>query len=169
MTARRDRSDRERGSATFILIMWALILWLLLAIVVDAGLAISQREQAADIADQAARAEAQNLSLQTLLGQGKNTKAAAPVIEKDYCARASAYIATAASSVHLGTVSLDKTFGNEGDGNSPDGCELVGNGPGNSVTVSVNISYTPVVFDFFGLLDVTANETGTATVAAGTN
>lgn len=164
MRAWRARpEDRENGSATFIMIGWALLLWVLLAVVVDVGLAISQRERAADFADQAARAEAQNLDLGTLRKQGAAT------IANDDCARAKAYLSNpdVLKTVNAGGVlALDTGFGNEGFNRSADGCQL---GPGNSVTVSVTITYKPLVFDpIFGGGSITVTETGTATVQAGT-
>lgn len=160
---RERREDRERGSATFIMIGWALVLWVLLSVVVDVGLAISQRERAADLADQAARAEAQNLDLGNLRQHGTAT------IVNDDCQRATAYLKNlnVLKTVNAGaSAALDTTFGNEGVNRSHDGCEL---GPGNTVTVSVNITYRPLVFDpIFGGGSITVNETGTATVQAGT-
>lgn len=154
--------DRESGSATFIMIGWAMLLWILLSVVVDVGLAISQRERAADLADQAARAEAQNLSLNALQQSGGT------VIQNDRCDRAQAYLAdpAVAQTVHYGKAALDTDYGNEGAGGAPDGCQL---GPGNSVTVAVNLTYTPLIFNIFGVGTITVNETGTATVQAGTN
>jgi Flp pilus assembly protein TadG len=153
---REDRRERERGSATFIMIGWALVLWFLLALVVDVGLAISQRERAGDLADQAARAEAQNLNLTTLRTSGTAT------IVPDDCVRAAEYLNDdRVKTTHMGTAALDRQFGVQGNG-----CQW---GPGNSVTVSVDLTYTPLVFDLFGAGTITVNETGTATVQSGTN
>ena len=163
MRALRARQrDRESGSATFIMIGWALVVWVLLSVVVDVGLAISQRERAADFADQAARAEAQNLDLDILQQSGTAT------IANDGCARAKAYLTDpeVRKTVDAGAVvALDTDFGNEGSGKSADGCNL---GPGNTVTVSVSITYQPLVFaPIFGGGSITVTETGTATVQAG--
>ncbi len=156
----RARPERETGSVSFIMIGWALVLFFLLALVVDGGLAISQRERAADLADQAARAEAQNLSLDNLRRYGT------VAIVADGCERASTYLTDLpTNTVHYGRARLDKTFGNEGSAGSPDGCRL---GPGDAVTVSVDLTYSPIVFDIFGVGTITVNETGTATAQSGT-
>jgi Flp pilus assembly protein TadG len=151
---RESREDRERGSATFIMIGWAVVLWVLFSVVVDVGLAISQREQAAALADQAARAEAQNLNLNNLRTSGALT------IAQDGCARAGGYL-VAVKNTHRGTATLHTAYGVQGNG-----CKW---GPGNSVSVSVDLTYQPLVLDIFGVGTITVNETGTATVQSGTN
>ncbi|HWG27296.1 TadE/TadG family type IV pilus assembly protein [Actinospica sp.] len=152
MRIRPGRRD-ERGSMTVFVVLWSLVIVMVAALVIDVGLAISQRERAADLADQAARAEAQNLSTASLRQSG------GAVIQDDGCLRARDYLTNAASSIHYGTATLDTGLGNGG-------CEVVGNGPGNSVTVSVNLTYSPFVFDLFSGT-VTVTETGTATAATG--
>lgn len=93
-----DRSeDRESGSATYIVIMWAVVMWLLLSVVVDVGLAISERERAADLANAAARAEAQNLD-PTQLRQGKNV-----LINDPNCLLAKGYITSSQVRASTGT------------------------------------------------------------------
>ena len=153
---RRD----ARGSLSVVVVLWSLVIVMVAALVIDGGLAISQRERAADLADQAARAEAQNIDQQTLRGSG------AAQIAGDDCARAEAYLASAAGSIHYGTASIDQGYGNEGSGGGPDGCGLSGAAPGNTVTVSVHLTYAPFVFDLFGGV-ITVTETGTATAATG--
>jgi Flp pilus assembly protein TadG len=138
---------------TVFVVLWSLVIVMVAALVIDVGLAVSQRERAADLADQAARAEAQNLSTASLRQSG------AAVIQDDGCLRATDYLANAATSIHYGTAVLNTGFGNGG-------CEVVGNAPGNSVTVSVNLTYSPFVFDLFSG-SVTVTETGTATAATG--
>ena len=149
----RPRRRDERGSMTVFVVLWSLVIVIVAALVIDVGLAISQRERAADLADQAARAEAQNLSTASLRQTG------AAVIQDDGCLRATDYLANAASSIHYGTAVLTTGFGNGG-------CQVVGNAPGNSVTVSVSLTYSPFVFDLFSGT-VTVTETGTATAATG--
>ena len=158
--ARRRRLRDERGSMTVFVVLWSLVIVLVAALVIDVGLAISQRERAADLADQAARAEAQSLSTVALRQSG------GAVIQADDCQRAQAYLADAAASVHYGDAAIDESFGNEGSGGGPDGCELIGDLPGNSVKVSVHLTYSPFVFDLFSGT-VTVTETGTATAATG--
>ena len=138
---------------TVFVVLWSLVIVAVAALVIDVGLAVSQRERAADLADQAARAEAQNLSSASLRQSG------GAVIQDDGCLGATDYLANAATSIHYGTAVLNTGFGNGG-------CEVVGNAPGNSVTVSVSLTYSPFVFDLFSGT-VTVTETGTATAATG--
>jgi Flp pilus assembly protein TadG len=153
--ARPDRRRDERGSFTVFVVLWSLVIVMVAALVIDVGLSISQRERAADLANQAARAEAQDLNTDVLRQSG----GAAIQIDPD-CAEAKDYLA--ASNVQYGTATID-------------GCALnppVAGGPaiapGNSVTVTVTLTYSPFVFDLFsGAVSVT--ETGTATAATGTN
>ena len=98
----------ERGSMSVVVVLWALVITMVAALVIDGGLAISQRERAADLADQAARAEAQNVD------QGALRASGAARIASDDCMRAAAYLAAAAGSIHYGTASIDTDYGNEG-------------------------------------------------------
>ncbi|MFW6694395.1 TadE/TadG family type IV pilus assembly protein [Streptomyces sp. MAR4 CNX-425] len=59
LAARAERLD-DRGSGAGAVIIFAFLFMALAAFVVDGGLAISQRERAADIAEQAARYAAQD-------------------------------------------------------------------------------------------------------------
>ena len=138
---------------TVFVVLWSLVIVMVAALVIDVGLAISQRERAADLADQAARAEAQNLSTDSLRQTG------GAVIQDDGCLRAADYLTNAATSFHYGSAALTAGFGNGG-------CEVVGNTAGNSVTVSVSLTYSPFVFDLFSG-SVTVTETGTAIAATG--
>jgi len=148
-----DRTDRERGSGAFIMIVWALVLWLVLAVVVDVGLSISERERAADLANAAARAEAQNLD-PAKLRQGTN------VLDNDDCQLADGYITSEQiKRSDLSSAALDRNFGS-------DGCEFQG---GDTVTVAVTITYAELVFPIFGASRITVTQRGTAVVAAGTN
>ncbi|WP_103502849.1 MULTISPECIES: Tad domain-containing protein [unclassified Streptomyces] len=56
-----DGRGTERGSAAIVVVIFAFTLITLAAFVVDGGMAISNRERAADIAEQAARYAAQDL------------------------------------------------------------------------------------------------------------
>ena len=139
---------------TVFVVLWSLVIVLVAALVIDVGLAISQRERAADLADQAARAEAQNLSTDSLRSSG------GAVIQGDDCQRATNYLDNAGDTVHYGHASLNTGFGTGG-------CLVNDPGAvGNSVTVSVNLTYSPFVFDLFSGT-VTVTETGTAKAAAG--
>ncbi|MDT9690584.1 pilus assembly protein TadG-related protein [Streptomyces sp. P9(2023)] len=61
----RDQLD-DRGSGAGALILFALVFMTLAAFVIDGGLLISQRERAADIAEQAARYAAQDIDKESL-------------------------------------------------------------------------------------------------------
>jgi Flp pilus assembly protein TadG len=150
---RPPRVRDERGSLTVFVVFWSLVLLILAAVVIDGGLAISQRERAADLADQAARAEAQNIDPGVLRENGQVQ------IDDDHCALAAAYLASSAASVHYGTAGIDTGYGQ-------DGCELSAEAPGNMVTVEVKVTYSPFVFDIFnGTLTVV--EKGSATAQRG--
>ncbi len=72
LRTRRDACD-DRGSGAGAVIIFALLFLVLAAFVVDGGLSISQRERAADIAEQAARYAAQDIDEEALrASQGKN-------------------------------------------------------------------------------------------------
>lgn len=156
----RTRTRGERGSLAVVTVMWSLVILMLAGLVIDGGLAISQRERAADLADQAARAEAQNIDQGTLRADGTAE------IASDDCGRAEAYLTAAAGSISYGTASIDQGYGNEGTGGGADGCALSAAVPGNTVSVSVHLTYSPFVFDLFGGT-ITVTETGTATAATG--
>jgi len=63
---RSRRPAGQRGSFTFAVIFWALMAMMLAGLVVDGGLAISERQRAGDIAEQAARAGADDLDQNAL-------------------------------------------------------------------------------------------------------
>ncbi|GAA3496088.1 pilus assembly protein TadG-related protein [Streptomyces prasinosporus] len=62
---RRTRLD-DRGSGAGAVIIFALVFLSLAAFVIDGGMSISQRERAADIAEQAARYAAQDIDREAL-------------------------------------------------------------------------------------------------------
>lgn len=152
---RPGRRRDERGSLTVFVVLWSVVIVMVAALVIDVGLAISQRERAADLADQAARAEAQNLNTDTLRASG------GAEIADDACVRAQEYVSDVSSTIHYGSAQVNKGFGENG-------CDFGTEQPGNSVTVSVQLTYAPFVFDLFGGT-VTVTETGTATAATGDN
>ena len=138
-------------------VMWALVLVMLAALAIDGGLAISQHERAADLADEAARAEAQNLVPQDLRdGRGV-------VIAPDpNCSLARAYLTSAAASVHFGKATVEGCS-YPTTTQSPPGAGQVST---DSVTVQVQLTYSPFVFDIFGGT-ITVNESGTAFAQSG--
>ncbi len=80
-------------------------------------------------------------------------------IDDDDCALAQAYLASSAASIDYGKADTDRHYGENG-------CELNNNLPGNMVTVEVQLTYSPFVFDIFnGTLTVT--ESGSAVAQRG--
>src|SRR3954454_22297177 len=64
MTGRaRDRGpDRDRGTISMFTVLFTVSVFLLAGLLIDGGLAISARERASDIAEQAARAGANDIN-----------------------------------------------------------------------------------------------------------
>jgi Flp pilus assembly protein TadG len=67
----RSRRWDDRGSGSAAAIIFAVLFMSLAAFVIDGGLSISQRERAADIAEQAARYAAQDIDLEALRSTGE--------------------------------------------------------------------------------------------------
>jgi hypothetical protein len=149
----RDRRRGESGSVAFIVVMWSLVVVALAGLVIDGSLMISQKERAADLASQAARAQAENVDQNALRTSGDVLIAPttpACVLAQDY----------------LNQVSLpngDQAYLDQGEPDSRDpGCALSqsqnGNGgvggavgaagpDGTSVTVCVALTYNTVLID----------------------
>ncbi len=85
--ARREALD-DRGSGAGAVIVFALVFLALAAFVIDGGLSISQRERAADIAEQAARYAAQDLDTEGLYEGAKG----APINFENCGARVQAFV-----------------------------------------------------------------------------
>jgi Flp pilus assembly protein TadG len=64
------RAGDDRGAATIFVIGLSVMLFVLAGLVVDGGLAINARAEAADVAEQAARAGAQEINEDVLRGSG---------------------------------------------------------------------------------------------------
>ncbi|MEV6313645.1 pilus assembly protein TadG-related protein [Streptomyces sp. NPDC051776] len=79
----------DRGSGAAAVIIFAVLFLTLAAFVVDGGLSISQRERAADIAEQAARYAAQDLDEEALR---ENSDEAAPINYQNCGARVQAFV-----------------------------------------------------------------------------
>jgi uncharacterized membrane protein len=63
LDALRETARNDRGSLAMAVVIWAPVVVLLMAFLVDVGLLISDRTQASDLADQAARRVAQDVDL----------------------------------------------------------------------------------------------------------
>lgn len=139
---RRDGRGRgERGSVAFIVVMWSVVVVVLAGLVIDGGLMISQKERAADLAAQAARAQAENLDTTVLRDTGK---AQIDLVSgTDPCALARTYLAK--NTIHSGTASLDTSApATPGTGCALEPAEPE---PDNSVTVCVSVTYHTVLID----------------------
>jgi len=148
----RRRLGDDRGSLTLAVVLWTPVLMLLAAFVVDMGFLISQRDRAADLADQAARRVADDLNPGAL-------RSAPPsyVVETDsdgvHCLTdARSYLAS--SGVDPATAEVSDCTVQTGAG--------AGNPANVTVTVTVHLTYKPL---FAGLVmtgPVTVTGTGTA-------
>ncbi|MEU9352261.1 pilus assembly protein TadG-related protein [Streptomyces griseoloalbus] len=87
LSDRRTRLD-DRGSGAGAVIIFALVFLSLSAFVIDGGMSISQRERAADIAEQAARYAAQDIDREALYD---NEGGPAPINYENCDARVKAF------------------------------------------------------------------------------
>jgi Flp pilus assembly protein TadG len=124
-TAARHRDDG--GSLTLFLVFFAIAALILLALLVDGGIAINAKERAANIAEQAARAAANDVNVGLL-------RAARPqvVIGANACAAAANVVARYPVSSHMNA--------------SMSGCTAPNGGTTATVEVSVR---TSLIFGFF--------------------
>lgn len=118
----------DRGSGAIAVVLFALVVLTLAAFIVDGGLAISQRERAMDIAEQAARYAAQDLDEDALRGEGS----LAPIDFGNCENRVAEY----ADSVGMGAADISASY-----------CER--EAAVNQVTVHIRLTYEPV---FSGVL-----------------
>ncbi|MFD9686796.1 pilus assembly protein TadG-related protein [Kitasatospora sp. NPDC059088] len=134
---RRLRAARRRGdegSGALYLIFGAMLCLLLAGFVVDGGLAIHQRERAADIAEQAARYAANQVDPAALRANGTVSVPANPACTgyaNDFASRSGA------------TAS----------------CTSAG---GNTVTVQVQLTYEPILLRLLGQASITVRASATA-------
>jgi len=129
----------ERGSVAFIVVMWSVVVLALAGLVIDGSLMISQKERAADLAAQAARAQAENLNLAELRSTGLTEIQLGP--GTDPCQIAQNYLKQ--NAIHNGQASIDMTA----PGTNGVGCALSSTLPGNSVTVCVSVTYQTLFID----------------------
>jgi Flp pilus assembly protein TadG len=139
--ARRD----ERGSFTFMVVFWLLMTMVLAGLVVDGGLAVTERQRIGDIAEQAARAAADDLNQNDLrdgnyrLADGYSDKCTQVV-------KASGLDPTSAITkcVQTGTITLRTG-------------QVVP-----VVEVDLTFTYSPILLSLFFSTDFTANASATA-------
>ncbi|WP_194891691.1 pilus assembly protein TadG-related protein [Catenulispora pinisilvae] len=142
----------DRGSLTVAVVLWTPVVMLLTAFVVDTGFLISQRDRAADLADQAARRVADDLNLaslrQTPPSYVVNTDA-----DGVHClADARNYLAASGADPDTTVVSDCVVTSGAGNGN-----------PANvTVTVTVRLKYRPLFVGMVMSGPVTVTGDGTA-------
>jgi len=138
--ARRD----ERGSFTFMVVFWLLMTMVLAGLVVDGGLAITERQRIGDIAEQAARAAADDLN-QDDLRAGTYTLADGYAHRCTDVATASGLEASSVTKcVQTGTITLRTG-------------QVVP-----VVEVDMTFTYSPILLSLFFSTDFTANASATA-------
>jgi len=141
--ARARRPRGERGSFTFAVIFWTLMTMMLAGLVVDGGLAITERQNAGDIAEQAARAGANDLDQGAL-------RAGTYQLAPDACDKAQAV--AVASGLDGSAVTCDAP----GTMTLPNGQNVP------TMTVHVQIRYQPTLIGIFYSGTFIANANATA-------
>ena len=134
------RTDGDRGSVSLYLAIFSLAAFALLALLVDGGMAINAKERAADIAEQAARAAANQVDVQ-------NLRAANPtvVIGPGACEAAANLVARYPVT---GRTTARMT-----------GCDAVVGAT--TATVQVSIQTSPVFPTFFGAFNMSSSASAT--------
>lgn len=159
---RRLTRARERGSVSLWLVVFTLTAFVLLAFIVDGGQYMNARERAADIAEQAARAGADQVSVASLRGGRQLT-----IPQGAACTAAGTLVSTYAS----GALS-----GKDQAGTQMGPCSvsypLVNNVQTPTVTVNVSVTVTPALPIIFGSFQTGATESasldcGNATAQTG--
>lgn len=140
----KERRPRgERGSFTFAVIFWALMTMMLAGLVVDGGLALTERQRAGDIAEQAARAGANDLDQQQLRN-GVYQLADDACAQATRVAVASGVTGDAVTCAPVGSLTL------------PNGLVVP------TMTVQVRIQYTPILIGMIYSGQFIANASATA-------
>jgi Flp pilus assembly protein TadG len=151
LTAVRRREGAERGSVSVFTVVFAIAVIFLTALILDGGVAMNAKERAADIAEQAARAAADNIDVATL----RTTGVAA--IGPGACPIAGNLVAAYAQSSQTGVDAVTSAVMNS--------CAApAGTGPVGAVTATVTVTITtkPLVPGVFGSFTESAQESATA-------
>jgi Putative Flp pilus-assembly TadE/G-like len=144
--ARDLPADGERGSVAVFTVVFAVAVIFLTALILDGGVAMSARERAADIAEQAARAAADNIDVAALRSTG------VAGIGPGACVLAGNLVQTYAQGAKAGVDRVASA--------TMDSCTApVG---ANTATVQVTITTTPLVPGVLGDFTETAQESATA-------
>jgi Flp pilus assembly protein TadG len=139
-------AERERGSVAVFTVVFAVAVLFLTALIVDGAIAMSARERAADIAEQAARAAAGTIGIAGLRAGG--TAAIGP----GACGRAASLVSAYGQQDSSG---VDRVTGA-----AMTGC--VAAAGTETATVTVTITTQPLVGGILGRFTETARETATA-------
>lgn len=136
-----SRRGRERGSAAIFTVLFTSVVLMLAALVIDGGMAISQRERAMDVAEQAARKVSDDTD-EEALRDGR------VVINGGGCWEKAEQVAEAFGAGEITSCHVDG---------------------GAEVTVGVRIHYRPVLLGLFTTRTFTATGSATAHPEAGIN
>jgi Putative Flp pilus-assembly TadE/G-like len=150
LRARAHRPRGERGSFTFAVIFWTLMAMMLASLVVDGGLAITERQNAGDIAEQAARAGANDLD------QNQLRAGTYQLLWPDACDKAQAV--AVASGLDAAALTCDP----------PGTMKLVTGQTVPTMTVHVQIVYQPILIGLLYSGSFNANAAATAHPQPGT-
>ncbi|MDJ0464407.1 pilus assembly protein TadG-related protein [Streptomyces sp. H27-C3] len=143
--SRRAHMD-DSGSGAAAVIIFAFVFLALAAFVIDGGLSISQRERAADIAEQAARFAAQDVDREALyVGEG----GAAPINFQNCDARVSEFA---------------QELGLSGPDIAASGCTAAS---AQQVEVEISLTYNPILTGMFYKSALTVSGRATAESVAG--
>lgn len=143
VSLRSRRLAGQRGSFTFAVIFWALIAMMLAGLVVDGGLAITERQRAGDIAEQAARAGADDLDQNAL-------RAGIYKLHPNACDRARAIVTASGLD---GTTLVCDPFGQ---------LTLATGQVVPTITVHIRIQYSPILIGLIYSGQFVANAAATA-------
>lgn len=125
------RGEGDRGSGAIAVVIFALLFIALAAFVVDGGMTLAKRERAADLAEQAARAAAQDINVEAVRG-AKDLGPTAPINYQN-CDR---NIRTFLVSAGLDTDDVGASH-------------CVAPTDADQVTVEVQLTYEPMMSGFF--------------------
>jgi Flp pilus assembly protein TadG len=134
------RPAGEEGSFTFAVLIWVLIFFALMTVVVDGSMEISAKEQAANVADSIARNVANDISVGQLRSNGKVViNSDGGLCDEDDISKILSALGASAANISV----------------APGDCRV---NNGNSVTVTVTLAYTPLLWGS----EVNARATATA-------
>jgi Flp pilus assembly protein TadG len=143
-STRHTRADRERGSVAVFTVVFAIAVVFLTALILDGGVAMNAKERAANIAEQAARAAADNIDITALRNTGVAAIGPGACPVADNVVRAYAAASTGVDAVTSATM---------------DSCAVVA---ANTATVQVTITTRPLIPGVLSSFTETARASATA-------